>query len=153
MFNQQEIATLVGGTDEPVDVEDLRRNTVRFRCLPFPTHLLFPLSFFLALPRPTADTLISQVYAGWPADENTPTITAFWDAVRSFDAAERAALVRFVTSCERPPLLGFGQLNPLFAIRNAGADQERLPTRCVFRRRFLHSGACAGRASRRWSRY
>jgi hypothetical protein len=41
MFNQQEIATLVGGTDEPVDVEDLRRNTVRLPSLPS----FFPSSF------------------------------------------------------------------------------------------------------------
>ncbi|GAA5863539.1 hypothetical protein JCM8547_007279 [Rhodosporidiobolus lusitaniae] len=95
MFNQHELAELVGGTDDAVDVEDLRRNTV---------------------------------YAGWSADENTPAIQAFWDAVRSFSKDERAALVRFVTSCERPPLLGFAQLNPLFAIRKAGDDQERLPT-------------------------
>lgn len=36
--------------------------------------------------------------------------------------------MRFVTSCARPPLLGFGELNPRFAIRNAGDDQARLPT-------------------------
>ncbi|GAA5834520.1 hypothetical protein JCM11251_007030 [Rhodosporidiobolus azoricus] len=95
MFNQSELAVLVGGTDEPVDIEDLKRNTV---------------------------------YSGWSADENTPTIRAFWDIVASFSKEERAQLVRFVTSCERPPLLGFSQLNPLFAIRKAGDDQERLPT-------------------------
>lgn len=41
-------------------------------------------------------------------------------------------MVQFVTACKRPPLLGFGQLNPRFAIRNAGTDQERLPTRSVY---------------------
>ncbi|GAA5906318.1 hypothetical protein JCM6882_002700 [Rhodosporidiobolus microsporus] len=95
MFNQSELAVLVGGTDEAIDIDDLRRNTV---------------------------------YSGWSADENSPTIRAFWDAVASFSKDERAQLVRFVTSCERPPLLGFAQLNPLFAIRKAGDDQERLPT-------------------------
>ncbi|GAA6025858.1 hypothetical protein JCM10207_003234 [Rhodosporidiobolus poonsookiae] len=95
MFNQSELAVLVGGTDQPVDIDDLRRNTV---------------------------------YSGWSADENTPTIRLFWETLASFSAEDRAALVRFVTACERPPLLGFGQLNPLFAIRKAGDDQERLPT-------------------------
>ena len=88
----------LGGTEEAIDVEDLRRNTV---------------------------------YSGWSAEENTPTIRYFWDAVSSFSKEERAKLVRFVTACERPPLLGFSQLNPLFAIRNAGTDESRLPTRCV----------------------
>ncbi|KAG0666865.1 hypothetical protein C6P46_003575 [Rhodotorula mucilaginosa] len=95
MFNQSELAILVGGTEEAIDVEDLRRNTV---------------------------------YSGWSAEENTPTIRYFWDAVSSFSKEERAKLVRFVTACERPPLLGFSQLNPLFAIRNAGTDESRLPT-------------------------
>ncbi|GAA5985710.1 hypothetical protein JCM10908_007082 [Rhodotorula pacifica] len=95
MFNQSELAILVGGTEEAIDVDDLRRNTV---------------------------------YSGWSAEENTPTVRYFWDAVSSFSKDERAKLVRFVTSCERPPLLGFSQLNPLFAIRNAGTDESRLPT-------------------------
>ncbi|BGP20322.1 hypothetical protein JCM10213_002049 [Rhodosporidiobolus nylandii] len=95
MFNQSELAVLVGGTDEAIDIDDLKRNTV---------------------------------YSGWSADENTPTIQAFWDVVASFSKEERAQLVRFVTSCERPPLLGFSQLNPLFAIRKSSDDQERLPT-------------------------
>ena len=28
MFNQQELQILISGTEEPVDVDDLRRNTV-----------------------------------------------------------------------------------------------------------------------------
>ncbi|GJN94482.1 hypothetical protein Rhopal_007562-T1 [Rhodotorula paludigena] len=95
LFSQSELAVLVGGTEEAIDIDDLRRNTV---------------------------------YSGWDAEENTPTIQHFWDVVRSFDKAERAKLVRFVTACERPPLLGFAQLNPLFAIRKAGDDESRLPT-------------------------
>lgn len=77
------------------------------------------------------DLRAHTVYSGWSADENTPTIRAFWDVVSSFGKEDRAKLVRFVTACERPPLLGFGQLNPLFAIRKAGDNQSRLPTRCV----------------------
>ncbi|GAA6006727.1 ubiquitin-ubiquitin ligase HUL5 [Rhodotorula paludigena] len=95
LFSQSELAVLVGGTEEAIDIDDLRRNTV---------------------------------YSGWDAEENTPTIQHFWDVVRSFDKTERAKLVRFVTACERPPLLGFAQLNPLFAIRKAGDDESRLPT-------------------------
>ncbi|BGP35529.1 ubiquitin-protein ligase (E3) [Rhodotorula toruloides] len=95
MFNQSELAILVGGTEEAIDIDDLKANTV---------------------------------YSGFAEEENTPTIRAFWDVVESFDKDQRAKLVKFVTACERPPLLGFGQLNPKFAIRNAGGDQTRLPT-------------------------
>ncbi|KPV73246.1 uncharacterized protein RHOBADRAFT_38436 [Rhodotorula graminis WP1] len=95
LFSQSELAVLVGGTEDPIDIDDLRAHTV---------------------------------YSGWSADENTPTIRAFWDVVSSFGKEDRAKLVRFVTACERPPLLGFGQLNPLFAIRKAGDNQSRLPT-------------------------
>ncbi|TNY22063.1 hypothetical protein DMC30DRAFT_173988, partial [Rhodotorula diobovata] len=95
LFSQSELAVLVGGTEEAIDIDDLRAHTV---------------------------------YSGWSADENTPTVRAFWDVVASFGKEDRAKLVKFVTACERPPLLGFGQLNPLFAIRNAGQDESRLPS-------------------------
>jgi len=61
-------------------------------------------------------------------DDNAPTIVAFWNVVNSFDQEQRRALLRFVTSCSRPPLLGFKELIPNFAIRDAGEDQHRLPT-------------------------
>jgi len=57
-----------------------------------------------------------------------PTIQAFWRVMESFDQEQRRAFLRFVTSCSRPPLLGFKQLNPHFAIRDAGTDEHRLPT-------------------------
>eukprot|EP00965_Chrysotila_dentata_P101183 3341482-Pleurochrysis_carterae.AAC.1 len=46
------------------------------------------------------------VYSGGYYDEH-PTIVAFWDAVRKFDAQKQAATLKFATSCSRPPLMGF----------------------------------------------
>ncbi|KAH9054061.1 HECT-domain-containing protein [Lactarius deliciosus] len=57
-----------------------------------------------------------------------PTILAFWKVVEGFDAEQRRALLRFVTSVGRPPLLGFSGLVPKFCIRDAGGDENRLPT-------------------------
>ncbi|KAJ7472758.1 HECT-domain-containing protein [Mycena latifolia] len=94
MFNQQELQILIGGTDSPVDLDDLQGNT----------------------------------QYGGTFDSNHATIIAFWRVVHSFDQEQRRALLRFVTSCSRPPLLGFKELNPNFAIRDAGADELRLPT-------------------------
>ncbi|KAG8995219.1 hypothetical protein FRB94_009328 [Tulasnella sp. JGI-2019a] len=94
MFNQQELQILVGGTEDPINVDDLRSNTI-----------------------------YGGVY-----DESHPTISAFWRVFRSLDQAQRCSLLRFVTSCSRPPLLGFKELNPKFSIRDASSDQARLPT-------------------------
>ncbi|KAG1720932.1 HECT-domain-containing protein [Suillus lakei] len=61
-------------------------------------------------------------------DNDEPTIQTFWKVMEDFDQEQRRLFLRFVTSCSRPPLLGFKQLNPLFAIRDAGSDEHRLPT-------------------------
>ena len=36
-----------------------------------------------------------------------PCIQAFWSAVSSFNEKQMRQLLKFVTSCSRPPLLGF----------------------------------------------
>merc|ERR1712054_490761 len=45
---------------------------------------------------------------------NHPTIRNFWRAVESFSREEQSQLLRFVTSCSRPPLLGFKYMQPSF---------------------------------------
>ena len=37
--------------------------------------------------------------------------------MKDFDDRERAAFLKFVTSCSKPPLLGFEHLEPPFSIR------------------------------------
>ncbi len=61
-------------------------------------------------------------------DAGHPTIQALWNVLGRMGAEERRLFVRFVTSVERPPLLGFRELRPPFCIRQAGRDEERLPT-------------------------
>jgi len=94
MFNQQELQILIGGVEDPIDIDDLR----------------------------------SSVVYGGLFDEQNDTIKSFWKVVKSFDQNQRRMLLRFVTSCSRPPLLGFKELVPRFAIRDAGGDDQRLPT-------------------------
>lgn len=62
---------------------------------------------------------------GYSADH--PVIRCFWSVVQSFDESQKRKLLKFVTSCSRPPLLGFKDLEPPFCIHYAGAD-DRLPT-------------------------
>lgn len=57
-----------------------------------------------------------------------PTIEYFWSVVEEMSEEDRRLLVKFVTSCARPPLLGFAELNPKLCIRNAGQGEDRLPT-------------------------
>ncbi|CAE6463079.1 unnamed protein product [Rhizoctonia solani] len=94
MFNQQELQMLIGGTPDPIDIDDLRANCV-----------------------------YGGVY-----DQSHEVIERFWKVVNTLNQDERRALLRFVTSCSRPPLLGFKELNPRFAIRDATTDDQRLPT-------------------------
>ncbi|KAJ1551858.1 hypothetical protein HK405_013661 [Cladochytrium tenue] len=67
------------------------------------------------------------VYSG-PFDEAHPTIRLFWDVFGELDDAHRRQLVKYVTSCSRPPLSGFSALNPKFCIAFSSGDQDRLPT-------------------------
>ena len=56
------------------------------------------------------------------------TIIAFWHVVKAFSEEDKKSLLKFVTSCSRPPLLGFRDLDPPFCIQNAGSEPDRLPT-------------------------
>lgn len=99
MFNQSELQRLVGGDSLEIDVDDLRRNTI-----------------------------YSGLYAIGDDGEEHPTIKMFWDVMNSFTDAQRRDVLKYVSSTPRAPLLGFSQLNPKFAIRDGGTDQERLPS-------------------------
>jgi ubiquitin-protein ligase E3 C len=58
-----------------------------------------------------------------------PYIQSFWKIVDDFDSEDRAKFLRFVTSCSRPPLLGFRKLHPKFCIQQirVQTDSDRLP--------------------------
>lgn len=57
------------------------------------------------------------------------TVNRFWNVMASFDTKNQAELLRFVTSCERPPPLGFASMNPPFTIQRVGIlrDGDKLP--------------------------
>jgi ubiquitin-protein ligase E3 C len=58
------------------------------------------------------------------------TVNRFWNVVASFNSKQQAALLRFATSCERPPPLGFASINPPFTIQRVGIlrDGDKLPS-------------------------
>ncbi|XP_018496472.1 ubiquitin-protein ligase E3C [Galendromus occidentalis] len=73
-----------------------------------------------------ADWRKNTVYANGYSDDH-PVIENFWRVVQSFDETQQGQLLKFVTSCSRPPLLGFKELQPLFGI-NRVESTDRLPT-------------------------
>ncbi|KAI9806028.1 MAG: hypothetical protein M1833_004435 [Piccolia ochrophora] len=99
MFNQAELQTLVGGASSQIDVADLRRNTS-----------------------------YGGLYVIGDDQLEHPAVKLFWEVMTSLSDTERRMVLKFVTSTPRSPLLGFGQLNPRFSIRDAGTDQDRLPS-------------------------
>ncbi|RXG70066.1 Ubiquitin-protein ligase E3C [Armadillidium vulgare] len=68
----------------------------------------------------------NTVYSG-AYNENHPTIVTFWKVVSNFSESQCRQLLKFVTSCSRPPLLGFKELYPSFCIQPSG-DEDRLPS-------------------------
>jgi ubiquitin-protein ligase E3 B len=50
------------------------------------------------------------------------TIRALFEVLREFTAEQRAQFLKFVTSCSRPPLLGFAHLQPPLTIRMVVGD-------------------------------
>lgn len=58
------------------------------------------------------------------------TVNRFWNVLASMNNKQQANLLRFVTSCERPPPLGFATLSPPFTIQRVGIlrDGDKLPS-------------------------
>lgn len=53
----------------------------------------------------------------------------FWEAIESFNPEEQGQFLKFVTSCSRPPLLGFERLNPPICLQRVPNGEEgRLPS-------------------------
>lgn len=99
MFNQSELQTLVGGAAAGISVADLRANTV-----------------------------YGGVYEIGDDGLEHPSVNLFWQVMEEFEQEDRRKVLKFVTSTPRAPLLGFGNLNPKFSIRDAGGDETRLPS-------------------------
>ncbi|KAJ8920591.1 hypothetical protein NQ315_004730 [Exocentrus adspersus] len=73
-----------------------------------------------------SDLRAHTVYGGEFAADH-PTIILFWKILHKFTDVQKKQLLKFVTSCSRPPLLGFKELNPQFCIQCSGTE-NRMPT-------------------------
>lgn len=73
------------------------------------------------------DDLKAHTSYGGEFTEDHPTMILFWKIVEKFTDTQKKQLLKFVTSCSRPPLLGFKELNPPFCIQSSGTE-NRMPT-------------------------
>jgi len=73
------------------------------------------------------DLRANTVYQPEFSDDH-PVIQMFWKVVNSLSEEEKGNFLQFVTSCSRPPLLGFKELVPKFSIQPSGTETDRLPT-------------------------
>jgi hypothetical protein len=97
-----------------------------------------------AQPIDLADLRAHCQYGGGYTDDH-PSVRLFWEVVETFGDADREALLLFVTSCSRPPLLGFRDLHPSFCIQKTShppeeADSRLAPPRAPSR---VWAGSCA----------
>jgi hypothetical protein len=57
-----------------------------------------------------------------------PTVLLLWEVLEELSSEEQQAFLKFVTSVSRPPILGFGALQPRLCIRLNKTDASYLPT-------------------------
>uniref|UniRef100_A0A7S2XI29 HECT-type E3 ubiquitin transferase n=1 Tax=Lotharella oceanica TaxID=641309 RepID=A0A7S2XI29_9EUKA len=59
----------------------------------------------------------------------SPTVLSwFWTSVKKLSEEQKRLLLKFVTACSSPPLLGFKHLNPPFTIRFVPLQESRSPS-------------------------
>ncbi|RWS07895.1 ubiquitin-protein ligase E3C-like protein [Dinothrombium tinctorium] len=153
-FGENEVVELKpGGSNIPVTAQnrieyihlmaDYRLNKqIRNQCLAFKQGLanVIDLDWIRMFDAKELQTLISGAqtpidiedlkahcnYSGGYASDHK-MIVNFWKVVSGFNERQKRLLLKFVTSCSRPPLLGFKDLHPPFCIQSAGRE-DRLPT-------------------------
>ena len=70
-------------------------------------------------------------YAGG-YNELSPTVRDLWAVLGDFSREDRALFLKFVTSCSKPPLLGFAHLHPAFTVQCVASDGNEVPSVLAF---------------------
>ena len=103
---QRGVRAFLGGVHDVLDLSLLRL---------FNQRELQTLISGTSAPIDLADLAAHTVYHA-PYSATHPNIRNFWTAAHKLDDVQRSKLLKFATSCSRPPLLGFAELQPSFAI-------------------------------------
>ena len=62
----------------------------------------------------------------------SPTVRDLWAVLGELSRQDRALFLKFVTSCSKPPLLGFAHLQPPFTVQCVAADGDETPSVLTF---------------------
>lgn len=118
---QHELQLLIGGSQRTIDVHDWRANTLYAGGY----HERSPQMQWFWKVRGPAPCCTSRT----PRPAPSP-VRPLVQIVAELSDDHRAKLLRFVTSCSRPPLLGFAHLHPKLCIQHipTPSDDARLPT-------------------------
>ena len=126
LFDATELQMLVSGVDSPIDLADLRRH-LRYGGAYHDTHPVVA-RFWRVLETVAEADRTALVKVRRAA---CVSFCFVFFSLRFFftPAPWRADRARqFVTSCPRPPLMGFANLHPPFCVCPSGEDLDRLPT-------------------------
>lgn len=91
LFNHKELQVIIGGDTQEIDLADLRAHTVYSGNGYYNTN--------------SGIFHILVLTGDFTPDH--PTILLFWKILYNFTDIQKRQLLKFVTSCSRPPLLGF----------------------------------------------
>lgn len=114
LFNFKELQNLVSGCEDLIDVNDWKAFTVYTGKYSKNRIKIVSLTYIFGF--------IVGIYT-----PDHPVIQTFWDVVESLSEDQKRKLLKFSTSRSRPPLFGFKNLIPNFAILNS-SSADRLPT-------------------------
>ncbi len=139
LFSQDELQVLISGAQVPISVDDLREHTayagtwLTVRCMPKYGQGVCAIKgavSYCACPNMGRCVRYKRgLYLNCPGEykPDHDSIALFWEVVSSFTEQQKRQLLRFVTSCSRPPLLGFKELHPPFRI-SPGMGDSHLPS-------------------------
>ena len=133
MFNQQELQVLLGGVNTPIDLEDLKRHTNYGGLFSDeePT-----IRAFWRVSEALSCSCYSNIH-GFIFFRRSSRVSTGNSVGRCFASSRASAVRPFCTQCLvinlihtliRVLISGFGGLVPKFCIRDAGGDENRLPT-------------------------
>lgn len=119
IFNEQELELLISGLPN-VDIDDLKANTEYHK---YQTNSL-------QVNKLSGNNLRQLLFFFFI---KLPQIQWFWRALRSFDQADRAKFLQFVTGTSKVPLQGFAALEGMngvqkFQIHRDDRSTDRLPS-------------------------
>ncbi|CAI7790013.1 unnamed protein product, partial [Closterium sp. NIES-53] len=139
LFSPKEFNQLLSGGEQDVDVEDLKAQTARPQaqcvclcsvCMCLPAPCPSPCDQLLSGGEQDVDVEDLRVHTRYSGGytESDRTIKMFWEVVKELSREEKSQLLKFVTSCSRPPLLGFKHLNPPLTIHKVNVDASMWAT-------------------------